>query len=375
MHIEARGVLFEGDRHSPAESIAFFGGLAALASGTLLSLAQVGPAKHAPTSTLLLLRSRDRGTTWQRLSCRFSTVIDGIPGSFGSGQIVELHPGRLLLIATWYDRSDPARPLFDPVTEGLLVSRQVKAFSADEGETWTHWETIPWPSGFGGCSSTGPLVRWPDGTLAFPFESLKAYDDPGPAAPAAWYLLSRDDGRTFGEPVLVARDAGNRRYYWDQRWCATPEPLGFLALFWTHDVAAKCDLPIHLLRGSALRPSGRMDPTDTGLVGQIAAPLLLPDGRLVAFVVERGRPGRLVLWLSPDRGRTWPESVVVYVHEERARLSQGPSDIDYAEYWEDMHRWTFGHPALLALGANELLLSYYAGVPQRLGLHWARVKL
>jgi hypothetical protein len=218
-------------------------------------------------------------------------------------------------------------------------------------------------------------VRWADGTLAFPFESLKAYDDPQPAAPAAWFRLSHDEGRTFEEPILVARDPGNRRYYWDQRWCAAPGPHGFLALFWTHDVAAKCDLNIHLLRGSAGDSSGYAVPVDTGLVGQIAAPLLLKDGRLAAFVVERGRPGRMMLWLSSDGGLTWPESLVIYSHHERAVLSQGASDIDYAEYWEDMHRWTFGHPALLALGEKELLLSYYAGVPQWLDLHWVRVAL
>ncbi|MBL9206179.1 MAG: exo-alpha-sialidase [Opitutaceae bacterium] len=302
-------------------------------------------------------------------------MIDGIPGSFGSGQIVEVRPGRLLLIATWYDRRDPERPLFDPVTEGLLASRQVKAVSTDEGETWTPWETIRLPASLAGCSSTGPIVRWPDGTLAFPFESLKAYDDPQPAVPGAWCLLSRDEGRTFGEPVLIARDAGNQRYYWDQRWCAASGYRQFIALFWTHDVSAKCDLSVHLLRGGLDSPVNPNAPIDTGLTGQIAAPLLLEDGRLAAFVVERGQPSRLVLWLSPDGGRTWPEMLVIYAHEERGRMSQGENDIDYAEYWEDMHRWTFGHPAICALDGGELLLSYYAGVPNQLSLYWAKVKL
>jgi hypothetical protein len=375
MQINARGVIYDASRQSPSECIAFFNALAVLSSGTILSLAQVGPSKHARTSTLLLSRSRDQGATWQRVPFRFQTVIDGIPGSFGSGQIVEVRSGYLLLIATWYDRRDPERPLFDPVTEGLLASLQVKAVSTDEGETWTSWETIPLPTSLAGCSSTGPIVRWPDGTLAYPFESLKAFDDPRPAAPGAWCLLSRDEGQTFSDPVLIARDVGNRRYYWDQRWCVAPGTREFLALFWTHDVAAKCDLPVHLLRGGIDGPVSSEPPTDTGLTGQIAAPLFLKDGRLAAFVVERGQPSRLVLWLSHNGGRTWPEMLVIYLHEERARMSQGDSDIDYAEYWEDMHRWTFGHPALCALDNGELLLSYYAGVPNQLSLYWAKVSL
>jgi hypothetical protein len=149
-------------------------------------------------------------------------------------------------------------------------------------------------------------------------------------------------------------------------------------MFWTHDVASKRDVPIHLIRADAdgLGSGGSsLTPSDTGLIGQIAAPLLLEDGRLFAFVVERGPPGRLVLWCSTDRASEWSDSLVIYDHDERATLSQGSTNINYAEYWDDMHRWTFGHPALRRVGDNELILSFYAGVPKQLSLRWARVRI
>ena len=45
---------------------------------------------------------------------------------------------------------------------------------------------------------------------------------------------------------------------------------------------------------------------------------------------------------------------------------------DYAEFWEDMGKWSFGHPAIRPLG-NDWLIAWYAGTPKRMSIHWARV--
>ena len=57
---------------------------------------------------------------------------------------------------------------------------------------------------------------------------------------------------------------------------------------------------------------------------------------------------------------------------ERAALTQGREDIDYAAYWEDMAKWSFGHPALRRC-PDGWLLAWYAGSPDRMSIHWARV--
>src|SRR5947209_12087277 len=109
MQVEARGLIFDANRKPDAERIAFFTGLCPLRSGAFLCSFQVGPAKHAPTTTIRLCRSPDGGVTWRELPARFETRLDGIPGSLAAGELVEAEPGRLLLFTTWYDRSDPAR--------------------------------------------------------------------------------------------------------------------------------------------------------------------------------------------------------------------------------------------------------------------------
>ena len=188
-------------------------------------------------------------------------------------------------------------------------------------------------------------------------------------------MISNDNGQSFGKPFLVARHPEHRIYYWDQRLCRDVGNDDAIAMFWTHDLRAERDLTVHLRRFSLSdEPAGTMI-TDTGIPGQIAAPLMLSDGRLLALVVDRSGPMTMKLWQSADGGRTWPddESLLVYEHDERAALTQGTSDVDYAEYWEDMRRWSFGHPALCLLNDGRVLAAFYAGVPNCLNVHWARV--
>lgn len=376
MHLEARGVISDAALRSDAERISYFTALCPLRSGTLLAGFQVGRVKHGPDNTIGLCRSTDGGESWSAIPVRFETRLGEIPGSLAGGEMVEVAPGRLLLFATWFDRSDRERPLFDPVTEGILRSRELMAVSNDEGLTWSAWRELPTP-GLTGCAMTGPVSMWSDRTIAFAFESFKEFDDLTPARHAAWLLISRDGGETFEPPWRVAQHPEHSLYYWDQRLCATATPGEFVALFWTHDLAAKRDRRVHFLRASIHDAQPLPLPTETTLPGQIAAPLLLEDGRLFAFVVNRDQPGTLTLWQSPDGGVTWPADAKLVVHQQQelAKLSQGREQIDFAQYWEDMGKWTFGHPAIRRLSSDQLLLAFYAGSPDRMSIHWARVRV
>jgi hypothetical protein len=373
--IEDQGLILDAALQPPAGRIAYFTSLCVLRSGTILCGCQNGPRKHALTSTVRLGRSEDAGRSWQLLPAVFETRIDGVAGSLGAAELLEAAPGRLLLFATWFDRSDPDRPLFDPVTEGILKSKQLLSVSTDSGLTWSAWRELS-TGDLKGCALTGPVLQWGDGTLAFPFESFKEYDDPRPGRHAAWLMISRDLSATFSPPLLVAQHPDHEVYYWDQRLCVGQRIGEFTALFWTHDLARQRDLAVHLrsgvVRGNTIAASPLRA---TAIPGQIAAPLRLEDGRLLAFVVDRGRPGTMTLWCSPDGGDTWPDTdrLVVYRHDERAAVTQGRDHVDFKQYWEDMGKWSFGHPAIRLLADSRLLLAWYAGSPDCMSLHWARV--
>lgn len=378
MHIEDRGLILDATKEPPTRRIAFFPGLCVTRSAGIFCAFQSGPVKNAPTSTIRLRRSLDGGATWQEVPTQFETRLDGRPGSLSAAELIEVEPGRLLLFATWFDRTDPDRPLFDPQTEGILRSRQLLTVSPDGGESWSTWQELQTP-GLSGCASTGPVLQWNDGTIGYAFESFKEFDDPRPARHAAWLMLSHDGGRTFDEPVQVATDPENAKYYWDQRLDCPGQGREFVAMFWTHDRRQQRDLAVHMVWGNANHSEqvAADPPYSTPISGQIAAPACLGDGRLLAFVVDRRRPGTLTLWTSSDRGKTWPphDALEIYRHDERALLTQGLTNVDFAAYWEDMGKWSFGHPVLRRLNEKTALLAYYAGTPDCMSLHWSRVAL
>lgn len=374
LKIASRGLIFDATEVAANEAISYTTSLLPLDSGTILAGWQCGPGKHTPTNTIRLARSHNNAQTWQQLPCRFDTRWQETPGSFLAAEMVEVTPGRVLLFTTWIDRSDPDRPLFNPITEGILPTRILYCQSTDEGDSWSDWLEIPTPK-LAGCAVTGPILRWSDGTIACAFESFKEFDDPEPVDPAAWLTISRDGGETFERPWRVAHDPQKAQYYWDQRLCPTATPGEFFGLFWTHHRAEKRDANVHLLRASTT--TGRQaveQPVETPLRGQIATCQVALDGRLLAFVVDRSRPGTLTLWQSPDGGRNWPVEarLVVHNHDEQAAISQGRENIDFAKYWEDMGKWSFGHPAIRRLETG-WLLAWYAGTPDRMSIHWARI--
>jgi len=374
LRIESRGLIFDATEAPGCEAVAYVTSLVPLRSGSILAGWQSGPGKHTPTNTIGLARSQDDAATWQRLQHEFDTSWQGTPGSFLAAEMVEAEPGRLLLFTTWIDRSIPDRPLFNPETEGILPTRILYCSSIDEGDSWDEWIEIPTP-GLTGCAITGPILTWPDGTIACAFESFKEFDDPTPVELAAWLMISHDGGRTFGDPWQVARDPERVKNFWDQRLCPTKNPGEFIGMFWTHDRQERQDINVHMLRASINDGSTAAgQPVETTIPGQIAACHLADDGRILSCVVDRDRPGTITLWQSADGGRTWPEDArhVLHAHDEQAMLTQGRQDVDYAELWEDMGKWSFGHPAIRRRD-NDWLVAWYAGTPERMSIHWARV--
>ena len=378
VNILHRSLIFDASQVGDDIRINCFTSLVRLASGILIAGWQSGRAKQSPENHIRLAQSSDGGRSSTPLYQTFDTTYKDVPGSLASAEMVEVEPGRLLLFTTWFDRSDPDRPLFDPDTEGILRSRLLFCVSDDEGASWGKWKEIPTP-GLTGCASTGPVMKWSDGRIAFAFESFKEFDDPAPARHGAWLLVSSDGGRSFESPWLVARDPEDRVYYWDQRLCCRQEKGAFSGLFWTHDRSAQSDLKVHLLHGSLDESDtgAKQQPAATAIPGQIAAPAVTDDGRLIAFVVDRGDPGTMSFWESEDDGQSWPREKkrIIHLHDEQAAVSQAYTQIDFAEYWEDMGKWSFGHPAVCALENGQWLLAYYAGTPEQMNIHGVLIEV
>ena len=184
--------------------------------------------------------------------------------------------------------------------------------------------------------------------------------------------MSRDAGKSFTLPTLIAQDPTHGKYFWDQRLATKSEPGAYVGMFWTHNRAEQCDMNVHIIHGSIEQvTNANTIPTETVIEGQICA--CAADGnRVLAVVVDREQPGTIALWISKDNGASWgiEDRMVLHQHDEQALLTQGRTDIDYVEYWDDMAKWSFGHPAIQKINEG-WLVAWYAGLPDRMSIHFA----
>ena len=130
MNIQYRAVVYDASQHGDDGQTAFFDCCRRLNSGTWMSGYTTGKTKHHHKATIRLSRSQDDASSWETLRWQFRTEIDGTPGSLAGAEMVEPSPGRLLLFSTWFDRSEPDRPLFDPAVLRRMVPHHLPILPA-----------------------------------------------------------------------------------------------------------------------------------------------------------------------------------------------------------------------------------------------------
>jgi hypothetical protein len=358
MKILSRGTVFDASNASPSECCCAFTSLVKLSSGKLLCSFKSGPSKLSPQDRVIIMESEDGGRTWGRLYDGFDTTFAGVPGSFSGGYLFEADQDRLLISLHWVDRSDPAKPLSNPVTSGVLPMKYLLAESHDQGRTWSKPAEVslaPHP----GSNPTCEMLRLNDGSLLLAYESWKEWNDVD-GDQSASVKLSRDEGKTWSRPITMASDPAKQLYYWDNHVTKQPNTGKLLAAFWTHDTTQGRDTTISLAWGE---PDGSQwsEPSRTNVEGQVVSPIFLEDGRLMLVYVHRHDPPSIRAIISDDLGKTWNFVDEIIIHDNCNQNQQGmDKSRTNAEYWNDMTRWTFGHPKVIQRADRQFLVVYYA---------------
>jgi hypothetical protein len=208
--------------------------------------------------------------------------------------------------------------------------------------------------------------------LAFPYETWKSYDDPGSGNHTASLRISRDGGLGWDERRIVAADLTGQIFFWDQRIAVHPETGELAAMFWTHDRELASDIDNHICWSTAVESEWSW-PKSTGWSGQHCQPIALGGDRLAAVHTERTPPGGIIVRLSEDYGRTWTPDQVLRVYEPPARPAD--TQASFEDFWQSMMSWPFGHPRAVVTPDGELLVAWYAGAGDVIGMNWARVAL
>ena len=113
---------------------------------------------------------------------------------------------------------------------------------------------------------------------------------------------------------------------------------------------------------------------DTGVYGQPGQPVTLEDGRLVTIDIDRSVKPIITVRVNNDIGKSgYNESLVVY---EASLGKQDSREINMNDAWDEMVKFSVGHPNLLYLGNNEILAYYYAGIhADRTNIEFVRISL
>jgi len=232
------------------------------------------------------------------------------------------HDGALIVISSgWSNRKAPG--IETPHSQAHILGSWV-CRSIDGGRSWERAETVAFPDETRPLVPFGDIIQVPDGTLAASF-----YGGAEAKKSDSCLFWSRDDGRTWGKPTLIASDDYNETALLrlkDGRWLAAcrTETDAHLALFISPDSAESwtCAGPLTL-------------------PGQHPGHLLeLADGRILLVYGIRN-PGLYGIGarLSGDGGTTWGKPILLVD-------LQGATD--------------GGYPASVQLRDGTIVTAYYA---------------
>ena len=229
--------------------------------------------------------SSDGGYLWQKLG----VPAPHEPGTNRMNVAAGLaHDDALIVIASgWSPKAPQGEEPPDRPREVLVpwVCR-----STDGGRSWEHTETVTMLKDEPPMIPFSDIIRCPDGTLGVPFYSWRDRQKN-----SAYVLRSRDDGRTWGEPVLIGADDYNETdlaILDGGRWLAVCRTVRdqHLDLFVSEDGGLTW-----ICKGPLTLPSQHP--------GHL---LQLADGRILMVygIRNRGLYG-VGARLSEDRGQTW----------------------------------------------------------------------
>jgi len=374
MKIIDQGVVFDAAGAPAEQRFCSFSHPLVLSDGHILVTFRAGRSKDAHDENILICQSTDAGRRWETIFHGLDRFIDGVAGGWRAGYLTELGPGRLLGFFNWFDRSDPGRPLANPATEGVLPAHLMVFESDDGGRSWVRPREVD-PRPYEGVAICGPALKLAGGALALPYEAWKAYDDPNPGRHHALLHISSDGAHRFEPAVVVAHDPDDRILYWDERFTVDPRTGQPIAMFWTHDLAARRDIDAHIAWGSS---DGKTwtQPADAGFLGQHPYPLALPDGRVLCLYEHRHDPAGVRAVLSYDFGHTWDVQHELVVYESEAGRESGIGrPRPFMDYWGDMLRWTFGHPVPARLSNGDVFVAFYGGTAEAMSMRWARLSV
>jgi len=275
----------------------------------------------------------------------------------------------------WVDYSNPDLPFFNEQTHGILHSLIAISYSNDNGETWTKPAIIDLP-GINDVvepALTGPILLLKNKKWACQFEINKPYNAAYPWRHSAILMFSTNYGKSWDKEYSVAaNDPENNIFYWDQRPSIFSDGTIF-NLFWTYNNKTNTYENIHA-RKSSDHGKTWSPIWNTGIPGQPGQAIKLPDGRIIITYIDRTDSPAIKQRISYDDGQTFTSNTEATLYEKGIK-NQNLKKKTMKDAWNEMSKFSMGHPFATLLPDNDILVSFYAGENQdTTSIYWMRIR-
>jgi len=374
MKIIDRGIAIKGKQGTDYQSC-LFPGFCVLPSGRWIVSCRAAPARNNNWNQRVFLSySDDQGKNWSESFSPFKPLeVNGKKGVFRGGYLTSLGNDEVFAALHWIDYTDPDLPAFNEKTTGVLDCLIFVSRSFDGGLTWSQPEFVDtscyfdWP-----VPITGPALYIEPDCLALQFELNKPYYETSPWQHASILLFSRDKGKTWTQPVIVAKDPENKIFYWDQR-ASVLQDGSIFDTFWTYDNETCSYLNIHA-RYSADAGKTWSEIWDTGVWGQPGHVISLPDGKIAMPFIQRDRYPVIKIRVSDDMGKTWPENTEMVVYNSATKF-EAIEKKSMKDTWVEFNKFSAGWPIAAKLDNSDFIIAYYCGDhPDHTNIEWVRIR-
>lgn len=349
MHIVNTGLIYRNPKPHLVSRHAYFPSLAVLPDGRIFAGFDLGSAFESLDVRSHHAISSDQGVTWSEPQ---ATPLPPLDGPFSCTCRFGISPDGILVgIGALWDRSREGEGLANADTGGFVETFPFLIRGDGHSLDWEkpEWIKTPLSGPFEICS---PVFFGPDGDWLWPASTWKDWDGHAPHGLQAIVMRSGDRGVSWPswQPVMDGHADGI--IHWEIKLAAFSDGR-ILAVCWTHDSRVGRDLPIHYALsedgGRSFGPA-----RSTGLTGQTCMPVILPDGRILAFYRRTDQPGLWAQW-SEIRGGGW-------VNHEAVALWGGAvhaSAVGNRPMTGQMSALRFGLPTAKLLPDGSLLAAFW----------------
>jgi hypothetical protein len=336
----------------------------ALPTGDLLCSCMLSAKLGTNDFLPMLLRSTDRGLTWQEqgpiwphLQDRWSLFVS----------ISRDAAGGLFLFGSRTPIDQPGESFWSDATQGLKQNELIWAQSVDMGRTWSEPAVIPMPIP-GAAEAPGALCVTRRGRWLAPYSPYNTLDSKVVVERNQVVVVHSDDqGHTWGHAAMLHfADVHSGAA---EAWVIELSDGRLLGTGWHVNHAEGGDYP----NAYALSLDGGrtwLSTRSTGIQGQSTALASLPDSRAL-FIYNQRRHGEVGVWLAVVRPTETDFGALANEIVWRAETrTQSGSSGEHTE-WED---FSFGEPSVTLVPDGTLLVTLWCIQPSGRGIRYVKLK-